>query len=151
MKEIQIERKVYDTYYEAVDGTQFKVREECEKYEQSALGVLRAKLKDYIVNDKYDCWDLMGGNEDNKCLAISVPTEEAKDIILQNYYLDQPYLLKEDYGVFRKKIENKMQQAYENNDIVLFGLNCDDCLYFIDTRMNIINRLNSLDKKEETE
>ena len=151
MKEITKERTKVERYeiYQAVDGTEFNTQQDCINYEASAKGVLRGRLKEFIVNDQYDCWDLMGGNEDNQCLAIVVPTEEAKDIILQNYYLDQSWILESSTPTHKERIDKAVQQAYENNDVILFGLNCDDDLYLIDTRMNIINRLYSLDKKEE--
>ena len=136
------------TIYEAVDGTQFDSKEECEQYDNSARGVLRGKLKVLTVNDTYNGWDLMGGNEDNAIIAVKVPTEADIDIVLQNYYLDQPWVLNNS-PVRLEKVKNAVNQAYKEGDIVLFGINCDDELYFIDTRNNIINRLNKLDKKEE--
>ena len=151
MKEITKERTKVEEYtaYQAVDGTEFSTKEECMKYEQSALGVLRGRLRDYIVSDKYDCWELFRGYEDHKCLALNVPTEEAIDTILQNYYLDNPWTMDDSHKSFRLKVENAVRQAYENNDIIFFGLNCEDELYLIDTRINIISRLNNLDRKEE--
>lgn len=153
MKEITKERTKVEKYtvYEAVDGTQFDFKEDCEKYDNSAKGVLRGKLKALTVNDKYNGWDLMGGNEDNKILAISVPSQAAVDIILQSYYLDQSWILMDGREEYRNKVILAVNQAYREGDIVLFGINCDDELYFIDTRSNIINRLNNLDKKEEEE
>ena len=153
MKKVTKERTKVEEYvmYQATDGTEFNSEAECAEYEASARGVLRGRLKEFIVNDKYDCWDLMGGNEDNQCLAIAVPTEEAKYVILQNYYLDQSWILTSSNPEHKARIDNTVQQAFENNDIVLFGLNCDGDLYLIDTRMNIINRLNNLDKKDDTE
>ena len=44
-----------------------------------------------------------------------------------------------------------VEQAYNDNDLLLFGLNCDDELYVIDTRLNIIRKLNDLDRKETQE
>lgn len=148
MKEItkEIQKIEKCTVWEAVDGTTFNSREECKKYEESAQGVLRGKLKEFIVNDKYDGWDLMGGFEDHTILAIKVPTEEAKDIILQAYYLDQPWVLTADTAHKAKAIL-LIDQAYREQDLILFGLNCDGDLYLIDTRMNIINRLDNLDKE----
>lgn len=153
MKKVIKERTKVEEYvmYQATDGIEFNTQEECASYEASAKGVLRGRLKEFIVNDKYDCWDLMGGNENDTCLAVAVPTEEAKYVILQNYYLDQSWILESNNPSYKEKIDNAVQQAFENNDIVLFGLNCDGDLYLIDTRMNIINRLNNLDKKDESE
>ena len=150
MKEITKEHTKVEKYvvYQAVDGTEFNSKEDCEAYDNSAKGVLRGKLKALTVNDEYNGWDLMGGNEDNPIIAVKVPTEEDIDIVLQNYYLDQPWILNNS-PVHLEKVKNAVNQAYKEGDIVLFGINCDDELYFIDTRNNIINRLNNLDKKEE--
>ena len=150
MKEITKEHTKVEKYvvYQAVDGTEFNSKEDCEAYDNSAKGVLRGKLKALTVNDEYNGWDLMGGNEDNPIIAVRVPTEKDIDIILQNYYLDQPWILNNS-PVHLEKVKNAVNQAYKEGDIVLFGINCDDELYFIDTRNNIINRLNNLDKKEE--
>ena len=151
MKELTKERTITQKYtvYQAVDGTEFNSREECEKYDNSAKGVLRGRLKEFVVTDKYDCRELFRGYEDNKCLALAVPTEEAIYVILHAYFLDRPWILEERNAESKERVEKAVRQAYENNDIVLFGLNCGDEMYFIDTRMNIINRLNSLDKNEE--
>ena len=151
MKEITKERTVTEMYtvYEAVDGTQFDFKEDCEKYDNSAKGVLRGKLKALIVNNEYNGWDLMGGNEDNTIIAVKVPTEVDIDVIFQNYYLDHPWILMEEHQERRAKLIITVNQAYREQDVILFGFNCDDELYLIDTRNNIINRLNKLDKKEE--
>jgi hypothetical protein len=153
MKEITKERTKVEKYtvYEAVDGTQFDFKEDCEKYDNSAKGVLRGKLKALIVNDEYNGWDLMGGNEGNTIIAVKVPTEADIDIVLQNYYLDQSWILRDGNQESKAKIILAVNQAYREQDVILFGFNCNDDLYFIDTRNNIINRLNSLDKKEEKE
>ena len=150
MKEVTKEHTKVEKYvvYQAVDGTEFNSKEDCEAYDSSAKGVLRGKLKALTVNDEYNGWDLMGGNEDNPIIAVKIPTEADIDIVLQNYYLDQPWILNNS-PVHLEKVKNAVNQAYKEGDIVLFGINCDDELYFIDTRNNIINRLNNLDKKEE--
>ena len=150
MKEVIKERTKVEKYtvYEAVDGTEFNTREECQEYDNSAKGVLRGKLKDLIVNDKYNGWDLMGGNEDNAIIAVKVPTEADIDIVLQNYYLDNPWILQDDREEFRNELILTVNQAYREQDVILFGINCDADLYCIDTRKNIIDRLNKLDRKE---
>ena len=150
MKEVTKERTKVEKYvvYQAVDGTEFSTREECQAYDDSAKGVLRGKLKELIVNDKYNGWDLMGGNEDNTVIAVKVPTEADIDIVLQNYYLDNPWILDDCHKASRSELILAVNQAYREQDVILFGINCEDDLYFIDTRNNIIDRLNKLDKKE---
>jgi hypothetical protein len=153
MKKITKEHTKVEEYvmYQATDGTEFNSEVECAEYEASARGVLRGRLKEFIVNDRYNCWDLLGGDEENQCLAIVVPSEEAKYVILQNYYLDQAWILNPDNSKHKERVDNAVQKAYENNDIILFGFNCDDGLYLIDTRMSIIDRLTNLDKKDDSE
>lgn len=150
MKEITKERTKVEKYvvYQAVDGTEFNSMKECEQYDNSAKGVLRGKLKVLTVNDEYNGWDLMGGNEDNAIIAVKVPTEADIDIVLQNYYLDQPWILRDGNQDSKAKIILAVNQAYREQDVILFGINCDDELYFIDTRHNMVDRLNNLDKKE---
>ena len=151
MKEVIKERTNVEKYtvYQAVDGTEFNTVEECQAYDNSAKGVLRGKLKALTVNDEYNGWDLMGGNDDNTIIAVKVPTEADIDIVLQNYYFDQPWILNDGNQNSKAKIVLAVNQAYREQDVILFGFNCDDELYFIDTRNNIIDRLNNLDKKEE--
>ena len=151
MKEVAKTKEVKYTVFQAVDGTEFNSKEDCEAYDNSSKGVLRGKLKALTVNDEYNGWDLMGGNEDNKILAISVPSQAAVDIILQNYYLDQSWILNDGREEYRNKVILAVNQAYKEKDVILFGINCNDNLYLIDTRNNIINRLNNIDKKEEKE
>jgi hypothetical protein len=53
MKEIreEIKREITDihTYYEALDGTRFQNPGECQKYEESALGVVRGNIVKLIA------------------------------------------------------------------------------------------------------
>jgi hypothetical protein len=150
MKEVTKERTKVEKYtvYQAIDGTEFNTREECQEYDNSAKGVLRGKLKDLIVNDEYNGWALMGGNEDHNIIAVKVPTETDIDIVLQNYYLDNPWILEDGREEFRNELILTVNQAYREQDVILFGINCDADLYCIDTRKNIIDRLNKLDRKE---
>lgn len=151
MKEIIKERTKVEKYtvYQAVDGTEFDFKEDCERYDNSAQGVLRGKLRPLIVNDEWNGWDLMGGNDDNQVIAVAVPHESDIDIILQNYYCDHPWILQDSNVARKEKLVAAVNQAYKDQDVILFGINCDGNLYLIDTRYNIIKRLEDLTKKEE--
>jgi hypothetical protein len=91
----------------------------------------------------------MGGNEANTIIAVKVTTEADIDIVLQNYYLDHPGILRDGNQEFKAKLILAVNQAYREQDVILFGFNCNDDLYLIDTRNNIIDRLNKLDKEEK--
>ena len=152
MKEIkkQIQRTETIIRYEAVDGTIFPNREECERYESTALGVLMGKLMK-LVETKTNEWDLLKGEEYTEVLAIRMPREQDKDTVLQTYYLRNPWVFIEDENAKKNKegAEALVDQAYRDNDLLLIGMNTDnDSFFMLDTRMNIINRLNNLDKKD---
>ena len=149
MKEVRKETVTLYTVYEAVDGTEFRDKAECEKYEKSAKGMLRDKLQKIILDDTHNCWDVMGGEEDFVCLALAPKTQEDVDVILQNYYLDNPWILQDTGESYKERLNKGLTEALENKDVVLFGVNDDDNMYYINTRQNIINNLNNLGKKEE--
>jgi hypothetical protein len=151
MKEIKGEKTTTEYYslWEASDGTKFTDKAECEKYEASAKCVLQTKFNKLIINDEYDAWTLLGGYEDTNILAVKMNTEADKDAVLQYLYLEHPYLAEEQYKKAKETIDSKVETAYSNNDVLLLGKINDD-LYVIDARINIVNRLLSLDKTEES-
>ena len=153
MKEVTIETQRVETHvlYEAVDGTRFCSKEECEKYENSAKGVLRGKLKALIVNEPVNAWDLMGGYDDYQVIGVRINTAADRDTVIQNFYLDNPWSLKDSNEERRKKFLELVDDALNNGDLLLLGLNTESELYIIDTRQHIIDRLNALDKRDTRE
>lgn len=153
MKEIkeELKREVVDTYihWEAVDGTVFEQKEECEKYEKSALGMLRGKINKLIVGKADNAWDLMGGNEDSSVVAILLAKEKDADTFLQWLYLECSWLLNDTMKERKEEIETTVRDAYNSKDVILMGINYDGDYYFINSRKNIIDNLNRLDVKDE--
>lgn len=150
MKEIKKERTITQTYveYEALDGTIFADKEECQKYDNSALGVLNYKVNLLKVGKKdMDSWDLCCGYEDHKCFALKPKLPEDKDTILQWYLGHQSYLLNDSYKKHVDNIASKIQCALNEGDIIFFGENCEDKPYIMNTRNNIIRNLNNFDKE----
>lgn len=152
MKEIkeEIKREVVDThiYYEATDGTRFDTMDECRKYEQSALGVMRGKIAKMIVSDKKDAWELMGGCDDHQVIAISICSQKDVDTFLQWYYLECPWYLDDSSKERRNTIERIVREAYTEGDVILVGISSDNDYYFINSRNNIVANLNVLGKEE---
>ena len=146
IKETRREIVETHTYYEATDGTVFNSQEECRKYENSAFGVLRGRVSTLIVGKKANAWDLMGGYDDNVVVAVAMSKEEDVNTVLQMLYLESPHLMDEAYESRRKKMEATIFKAYEEKDVILLGINCEDEYYFINSRNNIVNKLISLDK-----
>ena len=150
MKEITKETSTKYTVYQAVDGTEFTQKEECAKYENSALGVLRGKIKRLTICEPQDAWTLMGGYDDHQVIAVKLQTEIDVDTILQWYYLEYPHLLKDFRKAERERLEEVITKAYKNKDVILFGINCEKEYYFINSRQNIINNLSSLTQKDSS-
>lgn len=151
MKEIKKERTTTQTYYEyeALDGTIFNDKDECQKYDKSALGVLNYKINLLKVGKKgMDCWELCCGDDDHECFALKPKLPEDKDTILQWYLGHQPHLLSDSYKDCVNYIASKIQCALDEGDIIFFGMDCDESPYFMNTRNSIINNLKDFDKDE---
>ena len=74
--------------YEANDGTRFDSKEECEKYEKSALGVVYERFKKLIIKELYECevFENQGyGSEDYVYYLIDIKDEN--DINTYNHFL----------------------------------------------------------------
>lgn len=146
MKEIKEEiiKKEYVTRWEAVDGTVFESKEQCKIYDGSAKAIILGRLKKLQVCEKESAWDLMGGDEEHPVVGFKATTEKERDIIMQFIHSEMTWLRDERI----LQIEGIVDNALENNDIILFGRNCDGDYYFINSRMNIVNNLMGLDKVE---
>lgn len=139
----EFKKTIYVKAYKAVDGTEFDSKEECLKYEKSALGVIKGKFSKLIVGEA-DAWKTMGGYDDHKVVAVKPSSQKDIDTILQFVYLEQPYYLDECRKAWRENFENILLMALGDNDTILFGLNCEEEYYFINSLKNITNNLNKL-------
>lgn len=70
--------------YESTDGTFFSNKEECEKYEKSALGVLRGRIEEIAIErtSEYGLFEM--GSDD--CEVFVVIPKSKEDIDLINQY-----------------------------------------------------------------
>lgn len=153
MKEIVKERTNVEKYkvYQASDGTEFINCEECRKYEDSALGVVRGNVAKLIVGRSNNAWELMGGNDDNSIVAIKMNCAADVDLVKHLFLLEHPYYDDESRQLLKQEKFNIIDNAYNNNDVVLFGINCDGDYYFINSRQNIIDNLDNLAGKKDTQ
>jgi len=152
MKEIKKEITNYIYQYESFDGILFDTKEECEKYEKSAEGVLKLKFQNLIV-DKQNAWDLMTGYEDNDVIGIKLTKEEDKDTVLQLYLLLNPHLLNdsERYKEYLEQYRSYINEAFEKKDLLLMGINCEGDYYFIGPRNKFIENLKNFGKPIKSE
>lgn len=145
MKEVTKEKVQKYTVYEALDGTQFSDRAECQKYEESAKGVIRARVAKLIVGKENE-WDLLAGCDEHEIVGIKMQNGRDLEYVKQFFMMECSW-----YGEIRtKEIFDVIEKAYDNDDIVLFGINCDGEYYWINSRQNIVDNLVNFGKKEES-
>jgi hypothetical protein len=148
MKEIKQKSEVFNTLYEAIDGTVFNSREECEKYELTAKCIIQSKVMSLIVSKDNDAWELLGGLDDHTITAFKMQKIEDVDAMKQFFLIECPWYQSDERAEQREQKFKIIDKAFINEDVILFGQNCDGDYYFINSRQNIINNLNNLDKKD---
>ena len=148
MKEVTKERKSSYTVYEAVDGTEFYTKEECAVYEASAKGVIYSKIAK-MIKGKGDAWETFGGCDDHLVVAIKMNRPEDLDTVKQFFLLECPYYNRKDSEDIKEDKFNIMDTAYKENDVLIFGINCEGEYYFINSRANIIDNLLNLKEDKE--
>lgn len=125
MKEVVTEKIEKIIMYEAPDGTQFKNKEECKKYEDSLLGILKAKYAK-IKLKTYSEYDLFGvGQEDGYIDIVKLTSKEDIDTIL---HLCQYYGYKSEESINRNL--KFLEKAYKENDYVLMWSGDDYSDYY---------------------
>ena len=145
MKEVTKEKVQKYTVYEALDGTEFNDKAECQKYEESAKGVIRARIAKLTVGKATE-WDLLAGSDDHEVVGIKMQNERDLEYVKQFFMMECSW-----YGEVRtKEIFDVIEKAYDDNDIVLFSINCDGDYYWINSRKNIVDNLVNFGKKEES-
>lgn len=87
MKEITKQRTVDYTVYQAEDGTEFSNKRECEIYDNSALGILFAKLRNITLNkeSQYDLFTF--GSDDCETHIIVPKTMEDLETIQRIFHI----------------------------------------------------------------
>ena len=146
MKEVTKEKVQKYTVYKALDGTEFDDKAECEKYEKSAKGVIMARIAKLIVG-KGDAWTLLAGDDDHDVIGIKMQTGKDLEYVKQLFTFTCSW-----YGEVRTaEIFDIIEKAYDNDDIVLFGINCDGEYYWINSRQNIVDNLMNLGKTSDSQ
>lgn len=122
--------------YEAPDGTQFKDKEECKKYEDSLLGILKAKYSK-IKLKTYSEYDLFGvGCEDSYIDIIKLNSKEDIDTVL---HLCQYYGYNSEESINRNL--EFLEKAYKENDCVLMYNDYSDYYNVFGVAGDILNNI----------
>lgn len=133
MKEIKKERTVFDCEYEAYDGSIFKTKEECIKYEETAKCVIRKKFNDLIEHSSDECSLFNCGSDDYTIDFVKPNTQDDVNAIMQMLEL---------YNANDDRARKLIKEAQENSDYLLIGHNYDEDYYYIlGTRTSVLNNI----------
>ena len=134
MKEIKKERVVFDYEYEAYDGSVFKTKEECIKYEETAQCVIIKKFNDLIEYSSNECSLFNCGSDDYIIDFVKPKTQDDADTIMQMLEL---------CNANDDRARKLIKEAQENNDYLLIGHDTYDVnnIYVWNTRSSILNSI----------
>ena len=133
----EVVTKSYVEVFIANDGTEFSTQSECEKYDESAKGVLLAKYAPMVVETFFEDGIFRAGYGDNTVEIVRVKNQEDADILLQLYILDHPYINDEGHKEERERIVGQLNSAI--GDFMLVGRGCGrDYFWFYGSRKSII-------------
>lgn len=138
MKQIEKTRTITETKYQAIDGTEFDDKNECLKYDNTALAVMMAKYKSLVINSMSE-WDLFGvGCDDNICDIVKL-TRGSEYVIM---WLLAYYHSYSDEKL--QELENKMINTIESNDVLIInrGYSSEE-FWLCNTALGIINKITS--------
>lgn len=144
MKEITKEMKSTYTVYQAIDGTEFNSKEECQKYEDTAKCFLLTKYKP-LVKRTVSEYDIFNTGSDEYMIDIlqCLSSESDIDILIQLnrlYYSGRK--LDDD---FYDNMRSKLEKCLKNRDIVLIGRGTEydgyDNFYLLTTLQDITDNI----------
>lgn len=155
MKTIQkekIQKSLYEIYI-ANDGTEFSTAEECRKYENSAEGVIMAKIKPLIVKDIDEESILGWGNCDNTVWVMKLNTQDDADTLMQACILYNDYLRYDEHKESLERMRQIVQRSLDEKDVIFVGRGWEnDCFWFYGSRNSLKEKLDTfmnIEKKED--
>ena len=158
METIKKERTHVETYevYIANDGREFADKEECKKYEKSALAVLLTKYNQLIVDTRTEFSIFEFGNDDTDYNVVQVPNIEAMDTILKLDALCNPHIYEcmtdNHKAEQRERHLKEVRRAWEEQDLLFIWRGFEgapDDFWIHHTRNHYIEMLNSVGKPKE--
>lgn len=119
MKKVTIEKSIKETKYQSNDGTLFTNEKDCQNYEKSLLGILKAKyskLKKKEFNE-YNFLNNIFGCEDYNIDVVKISKKEDIDTIMQLclYYYPTKSQESIDYDYAR------LLKVFEEEDTIIIG------------------------------
>ena len=138
MKETKKEiiRKEYQTVYIATDGSEFYDRNECEKYEKSAMGVVSSRYKEFVVKSTTEEGLTKCGSGDYIIEVVKLTEYDDIDIVVQLYCL----LFNTNDNESITRIREFCKKAIKTRDLLLICRGYDyDNFWVMDTLTDYLN------------
>ena len=129
MKEIKKTVESFVTVFVANDGTEFEDRTECQRYDNSAKGVLMAKYRPLVVKET-DGYSVGCGSEDVAIDIIKIKKDADINIVLQLETLDH-----QPNDERTERINTILQRALREDDYVIVDRGCcgDESFWVLDS------------------
>lgn len=132
MKEIKKEVKSYTIAYLSEDGNEFNSREECEKYEKTALGVLNTEYKKLVVKSVSETEFTGGfGCEDNTIEIVKINNEKEARVVKQLCLLINPEYNSNSFTDTKKKTFDLIDSVVGKDDCLPIYRSYDDESFWI--------------------
>ena len=144
MKTVKEEKKYTVDVYEAIDGTRFSDKAECEKYEKSAKCLLLSKYNKLVIKRDSEYNICRCGSEDEYVDIVKILCREDIDVIMQTLGVINPHLLEEGYKEKYDEYQGILIKAWEEGDLVFIYRGYDNNSFSIEEALS--NRITNIAK-----
>lgn len=132
MKTVKEEKKYTVEVYEAIDGTVFQDKAECEIYERSAKCLLLSKYNRLVIKKDIE-YNIFGcGSEDSYIDIVKLYNKKDIDVIMQTLGVINPHVLTEGNKEKYDKYQDILEKAYSENELVFILRGYDDDGFWIE-------------------
>ena len=144
MKIVKEEKKYTVEVYEAIDGTIFPDKAECEIYERSAKCLLLSKYNRLVIKKEVE-YNIFGcGSEDGYVDIVKLHSKKDIDVIMQTLGVINPHMLKENNKERYDKYQDILEKACSEDDLVFIFRGCEDDGFWIEGTLS--NRISNIVK-----
>lgn len=150
MKEIKREVTSVEVVYQAADGTEFKSKEECKAYDESARCMLYAKYNQKVIKSESEFGLLGFGSEECTIEVVKLETQADVDLITQLFLFENKRMALSENRDSLNRILVRMNKALSEKDYVFIGRGCcKDEFYYEGSRNEHIEILNKACQRDE--
>lgn len=132
MKIVKVDKIHTIEEYEAIDGTRFPDKAECEIYERSAKCLLLSKYNKLVIKKDFE-FNIFGcGSEDGYVDIVKLHDKKDIDVIMQTLGVINPHMLKDNNKEKYDKYQDILEKACSEDDLVFIFRGCEDDGFWIE-------------------